>query len=219
RRRMLTGGATLGVAAVVVGGSLALLGSPLTTGTPIQPGGSLSPTPSSEPSTGPTPPTTPSATSTAPATTAARESCTAADVTLSLGPADGAAGTAYYPVMIKAKPGVTCWTGGFASVQVTRPKGDPVGPAAENPPAADGRALVVEGAQVASFTVGIAESGNFDPAVCLPVVAVALQVMLPASSDPIAVPVPDGVTVCSGNVSAFGNQLTVGPIVAGPDGQ
>ena len=32
-------------------------------------------------------------------------------------------------------------------------------------------------------------------------------------------PCPDGVTVCSGNVSAFGNQLTVTPIVTGPDGQ
>jgi Protein of unknown function (DUF4232) len=219
RRRVLTGAAALGVAAVVVGGSIALASPGLRGGT-VEPGGTTSASPSATgaPSGDPTAPTKPTPTATGPSPTATSVRCTSEQVSVTLGTVEGTAGTTFYRLLIKAKPGMACTTGGFAAVFVVRPEGDPIGPA-EYPPAADGAAIVVEGPQVASFPVGIAESGNYDPAVCLPVAATALRVTLPGDEATADVRLPGGVTVCSGNVSAFGSQLTVGPIDAGNGGE
>ncbi len=223
RRRVLTGAATLGVAAVVVGGSIALIGQPLNEGTAIQPGdgGSTSAAPTS-PTDGPSSATPTTDASPRPSST--WQWCRVDDVTLTLSDSGAAAGTAYSVILIKAKPGITCKVEGFAYVEATRAVGDSIGPAAESGEASGD--YPVTGSTVASFLVGIANSANYDSAVCLPVSATALNVALNLASlgtnpidQRIAVPLPDGVTVCSGNVSQFGNQLTVTPIVTGPDGQ
>jgi hypothetical protein len=223
RRRLLTGAATLGVAAVVVGGSIALIGQPLDKGTAIQPGDGASTsaapaTPSDTPSSA-----TPT-TDASPRPSSNWQPCRVDDVTLTLSDSGVAAGTAYSVILIKAKPDVTCTVEGFAYVEATRATGDAIGPAAESGEASG--EYPVTGSTVASFLVGIANSDNYDPAVCHPVPATSLNVALNLSSlgtnpidQRIAVPLPDGVTVCSGNVSSFGNQLIVTPIVTGPDGQ
>lgn len=224
RRRVLAGAATLGVAAVVVGGSIALVGQPLNKSTAIQPGDSpsagpteVSPSPSGEP-------TSDATTASAPTPSPTWTWCRADDVTLTLSDGGAAAGTAYSVIMIKARPGITCKVEGFAYAEVTRALGDPIGPAAQSGESSG--YFPVLGSTVASFLVGITNTDNYDADVCLPVQATSLNVALNMSSlgtnpieQRISVPLPDGVTVCSGNVSAFGNQLTVGPIVTGAAGQ
>ena len=215
RRRALTGAATLGVAAVVVGGSIALVGQPLNKGRAIQPGdgGSTSAAPAT-PSDGPSS-ATPTDASPRPSST--WQWCTSADVTLTLSDSGAAAGTAYSVILIKAKPTLVCKVEGFADVRAERAVGDPIGPAAESGEASGD--YPVTGSTVTSFLVGIANSDNYDAAVCLPVRATSLLVTLPHDSTGVSVGLPEGTRVCSGNVSRFGNQLTVGPIVTGPDGQ
>lgn len=224
RRRVLTGAATLGVAAVVVGGSIALIGQPLNRGTAIEPGNgpSGSPTGVSPSSSGE--PTSDATTDSAPTPSPTWTWCRVDDVTLTLSDGGAAAGTAYSVVMIKAKPGITCKVEGFAYVEATRAVGDAIGPAAPSGESSGYHPVI--GSTVASFLVGISNTDNYDADVCLPVQATSLNVALNMSSlgtnpidQRISVPLPDGVTVCSGNVSAFGNQLTVTPIVTGPDGQ
>ncbi len=230
RRRVLAGAATLGVAAVVVGGSIALIGPGLGKGASIAPGDSASGpsatpsadvTPSDSPSTSPSDPPTPTLSSTS-------HACAGDEVTLKLGQGDGAAGTTYYPVLVKSKPSQGCTIVGAPVVYAIHDLGKTavlIGPAS-NLVAADGGSVLVQGSAVASFLVGISASDNYDATVCLPVPARALRVTLPDSQygegpngPAIDVPLPDGTTVCSGNVSALGNQLTVGPIVTGAAGQ
>jgi hypothetical protein len=232
RRRVLTGAATLGVAAVVVGGSIALIGPGLGKGAAITPGdtaASASPsaslatlTPSPVPTTTPSgyPSDSPSGTPTAdgPTPTPTGEPCTADDVTLTLKDGGVAAGTTYTVVQIKAKPGVVCGVAGFAFVNVVMPTGSPVR-AAVNGSATE--YVTVEGASVASFAVGIANSANYDQKVCQPVLVTTMNVTLPAPGDARETPLEllGSNTLCNGDVTAVGHQLSVTPIVSGADGQ
>jgi hypothetical protein len=208
RRRALTGAATLAVAAVVVGGSIALIGPGLGTSATIEPGGSAEPSPSTSTTPDPRPTTS---------TSIAARDCTSDDVTLTLSSGGAGAGTNYDVIMIKAKPTITCRVSGFVDLRADRAVGDPIGPAAPSGEAAG--SVPLNGSSVASFLVGMTNTDNYDAEVCLPVLSRSLSVTLPHNTAPIAVPLTNAVTVCSGNVSAFGNQLTVTPIVAGPDGQ
>ena len=117
RRRVLAGAATLGVAAVVVGGSIALSARPGTRARRSHPATARPPArrrsrpalPASRPRTRRPPPTpTPSPTWTW---------CRADDVTLTLSHGGAAAGTAYSVIMIKARPGITCNVEGFPSLR------------------------------------------------------------------------------------------------------
>ena len=230
RRRLLTGAATLGVAAVVVGGGIALIGPGLGKGAAVTPGDtasgpsatpSVEPTPTDSPSTSPSEQPTPTLSSTS-------HACAGDEVTLTLGDGGVAAGTSYYSVLVKAKPSHGCTIAGTPVVYAIHDVGKTavlIGPAAALV-AADGGSVLVQGSAVASFLVGISSSDNYDPAVCLPTSVNALRVTLPdgqygdgPNGPAIDVPLPKTVTVCSGNVSQFGNQLTVGPIVTGSTGQ
>lgn len=235
RRRVLTGAATLGVAAIVVGGSVALIGPGLGTGTAIAPGDTPSSSPSTTPSVDVTPSDSPSTSPSdqpTPTLSSTSHSCTGDDVTLTLGDGGGAAGTWYYPVLVKAKPDRSCTIAGTPVVYALHDVGLGTGPAyaligpASDMSSTDGGGALVQGATVASFMVGISASQNYDAAVCLPVPTSALRVTLPDApihlgpyGPAIEVPLPDGVTVCSGNVSGLGDQLRVGSVVPGPDGQ
>ena len=229
RRRALTGAATLGVAAVVVGGGIALIGQPSNKGTAIQPGDTAS-VPSATPSPDLTPPGSPSTSPSeqpVPTLSSTSHACTGDEVTLTLGQGGVAAGTSYYPVLVKAKPDRTCTVVGTPVVYAVHDVNGSavlIGPAVDAS-AADGGGVTVRGSTVASFMVGIGSSDNYDRAVCLPVPTRALRVTLPfgqyhdgPNGPAIDVPLPDGTTACSGNVSQFGDQLTVGPIEAGNAG-
>lgn len=219
RRRMLTGAATLGVAAVVVGGSIALV-SPGLRGTTVEPGGTTSPSPTSSPSSqvsgsAPAPERTTPAPGPGP--------CQIRNLTLTLGTGDGAAGTMYFPVVITADPS-NCWLGGGVPdvFAVPAPAGGlddraPIGPAAPIPQTDPSGSVLMQQDSTASFLVGIADAANYDPAVCLPIEAEALRVGFGSQS--LDVSLPAGTMVCSGNVSAVGPQLTVGAIVPGNSGQ
>ncbi len=230
RRRILTGAATLGVAAVVVGGSIALIGPGLGKGAAVTPGDTAS-GPSATPSVEPTPTDSPSTSPSEqpiPTLSSTSHACTGDEVTLTLGDGGVAAGTSYYAVLVKAKPSHGCTVVGTPVVYAIHDVGKTavlVGPAAPLV-AADGGSVLVQGSTVASFLVGISASDNYDPAVCLPVPAVALRATLPdgqygegPNGPAIDVPLPDGTTVCSGNVSGLGDQLRVGPMVPGNSGQ
>jgi hypothetical protein len=222
RRRLLTGAATLGVAAIVVGGSIALIGTGVDKGTAVAPGDTV-PAPSSSAPLSPYPTTTtvfpsdpshdndPTPTPTGPA-------CTADDVTLTLKDGGAAAGTAYTVVQIKAKPGVVCGVGGFAFVNVVMPTGSPVRAAVSGSAT---EYVTVQGASVASFAVGIGDSANYDPKVCQPVPVTTMNVTLPAPGDAREIPLEllGSNMLCNGDVAAVGHQLSVTPIVSGPDGQ
>ncbi len=220
RRQALAGAATLGAAAIVVGGAVVVAGlpgsprvaplgptSPSATGTPTSSPSGLQPEPTGA-SSSPTGLTSPSPTVPA--------SCTAADVSLTVQEPQGAAGTTYYPVLIKAVPGASCTISGVPSVAVVV-DGDAVRAAVSGTPS---ESAVVAGSSVASFAVGIAESGNYDPGVCRVEPAQRLDVVLPGDLTGATVPVdlPDGVTVCTGTSSTTAGQVQVLPVVKGPDG-
>jgi len=132
-------------------------------------------------------------------------------------------------VVVKAKPERSCTVAGTPVVYAVHDVNGSavlIGPAEDYSTADGGGGVTVQGSRVASFMVGISASDNYDPAVCLPVPTATLRVTLPDApahlgpyGPAIEVALPEGTTVCSGNVSAAGPQLTVGAILPGNSGQ
>jgi len=126
----------------------------------------LASTPTPTPVATVTPTTSPSATA-SPSSSPTVSGCTSANLTLAFAPATGGgtAGTNYYDLALTNKGTVTCTLQGFPTVKLLNSAGTAVGTAQANGTAGSAVSLAPGGSAYAA--VGVVDSGNFSPGVCL----------------------------------------------------
>ena len=168
------------------------------------PAPTLSPEPAS-------PPTTSIATPASPAQPAGTpERCTTAELTGSLGPAEGAAGSVYRTLLLTNTGGRACELTGFPGVSyVTGDGGQQVGPAAAMSGERGGPVRLAAGAS-AGAELKLVNVANYDAAVCRPTPVRGLRVYPPG--DTAALFVPAEGTGCAGTPP--GDQLSVQTLTA-----
>jgi hypothetical protein len=140
--------------------------------------------------------------------------CKADDVGLSLGRADGAAGTVYRPLIITNSSGHTCTIQGFPGVSyVAGADGHQVGPAADRD-GPKGSAYKLSKGDSVFADIGFVQVMNYDSSVCKPTSVTGLRVYLPQDTASKFVPNPG--TGCAGDIP--GDQLTVKSVQKGTGG-
>ena len=131
--------------------------------------------------------------------------CAAAQLTPSLGPPEGAAGTTFYPVIMQNAGSAACSMAGYPAVSfIAGMDNHPVGVAARQDPETVGT-VVIDPGQSTSANLGIVNAGNF-PADCDAVPVSGLQVNLPNQPDSMIIGHAD--TACA---SEAYSTLHVGP--------
>jgi hypothetical protein len=131
--------------------------------------------------------------------------CKVADLKLSLGGGDAAAGTVYRQLRFTNKGSRTCTIQGFPGVSyVAGDDGHQVGPAAFRD-GAKGKAISLTPGKTVFAPVGFVQVRNYDPAVCKPTSVRGLRVYPPHEYNSMFVSAPG--TGCAGKPP--GNQLTV----------
>lgn len=169
------------------------------------------PTSTSPPSTVP-PPSNAAGTPAPEPNNAASGECKVADLTLSLGGGEGAAGTTYRSLQFTNSGGRTCTIQGFPGVSyVTGDDGRQVGPAAKRD-GAKGAPITLKPGDVAHADIGFVEVRNYDPAVCQPTEVRGLRIYPPHEYDSMFVSNPG--LGCAGTPP--GNQLVVKTVEPGP---
>ena len=132
--------------------------------------------------------------------------CASAQLTPSLGPPDGAAGTTFYPVILKNSGDAPCSMSGYPAVSfISGSDNHAVGVAASQDAESVIGVVVIQPGQSTSAKLGIVNAGNF-PADCDAVPVSGLQVNLPGDTDPIIIGHAD--TACA---STAYPTLRVGP--------
>lgn len=160
-----------------------------------------SPTPSSNPS--PEQPAPPPPAKDKPA--GDPNECKVADLTLSLGGGDAAAGTRYRELRFTNSGQRTCVIQGFPGVSfVAGEDGHQVGQPAYRD-GTKGPAITLRPGQTAFAPVGFAQIANYDPAVCRPTEVRGLRVYPPHEYDSMFLAAPG--TGCAGDLP--GHQLLV----------
>jgi hypothetical protein len=131
--------------------------------------------------------------------------CKVADLELSLGGGEGAAGTVYKELRFTNKGSRTCVIQGFPGVSyVTGEDGQQVGPAASRE-GAKGPAISLKPGMTVFAPLGFREVRNYDPAVCQPTPVRGLRVYPPQEYDSMFLAAPG--TGCAGTPP--GDQLVV----------
>ncbi|WP_165438376.1 DUF4232 domain-containing protein [Pseudonocardia sediminis] len=132
--------------------------------------------------------------------------CTTAELTGSLGPADGAAGSVNQTLILTNSGSRTCYLRGFPGVSyVGGDNGAQVGPSAVMDGPRGGDLRLGPGGSVGA-AMKLANVANFDTASCRPVPVRGLRIYPPGDTASLFVP-REG-TGCSGTPSS-GNQLAV----------
>jgi hypothetical protein len=137
--------------------------------------------------------------------------CKPANLKLSLGPSDGAAGHIYQALRFTNSSSQNCVIVGFPGVSyVTGSNGAQVGSPADRD-GAIGSEIILKPGQVASALVTLTDVGVFDPAVCKPTPTLGLRVYPPDSTASMFV--AQNGTGCAG--TAPSSQLRVQTIKPG----
>ena len=132
--------------------------------------------------------------------------CKAADITLSLGRGDGAAGTVYRPLIMTNVSGRTCTIRGFPGISyVAGADGHQVGKDAFRY-GTKGDPIVLNKGESAAADIGFVNVNNYDPADCQPTPVTGLRVYLPQDTESKFIEAP-GAGCASDKIP--GNQLTV----------
>lgn len=136
---------------------------------------------------------------------AASGQCTTGDLHLSVGAANGAAGSFYYPLQLTNTSGATCTMYGYpGAALVSKPGGSVVGAAAVRNPTFPAEVVTLAPGAVAHATLQVAVAGNYSAPACGPTTAHWLQVYPPGQYAPLFVsftaqtcrkPVGDGSTL------------------------
>lgn len=123
--------------------------------------------------------TSPSA-SASPGATPAVARCTTGDLSITLGPAEGAAGSTYVPIRLVNSSSHPCRTGGFGGVSlVTSPRSEPVGAPADRTGAGNAKPIVLRPGGRAAATLRISQAENYPADKCHPSPTHGLRVYPP----------------------------------------
>lgn len=135
--------------------------------------------------------------------------CRSAQLTPSLGPPEGAAGSVYRVLIFTNTGSQACAMQGFPGVSyVAGDVGQQVGPAAARVGDAGGSVRIAPGA-TASAQLQLVNVANYDTAVCRPTPVRGLRIYPPGETAALFVPIE--ATGCAGTPP--GSQLTVGTII------
>jgi hypothetical protein len=132
--------------------------------------------------------------------------CTTSALKVSLGAANGAAGTVFYPLKFVNTSKLGCTLRGYPGVTAVTSGGKQVGSPAAQIPSSYKTVTLLPG-QAQSAVVGIVETGNFSPSQCSPVTAAGLKVFPPNQSK--ALTIKKTFSACSSTVVI---SLTVRPV-------
>jgi hypothetical protein len=140
------------------------------------------------------------------ATSSPLTTCPTRDLTLTLGPSQGTAGSSFESLRFTNNGASACRLYGYPGVSfVTAGSGDQVGaPASRNPQHPAKTVMLSPGASAAAV-VQVVDHGNYGPDQCKATAVSGLRVYPPGSKDAAYVPFRDSVTACSTDVT----QLTV----------
>lgn len=175
---------------------------------------SLSAAPTPTPAPAPDP--APAPTTTAIAGPPPLAQCSTAALRTSVGSANGAAGSIYYPLDFTNISGVTCGMYGFPGVSfVAGPKGGQIGGAAIRDPAFGPSLVTLAPGQVAHASVQVVVAQNYPTSVCKPVTAHWLRVYPPGQYAPLYA----GLTAvtCTGSIPS-GSTLGIYVVRPGANG-
>ena len=165
-------------------------------------------TPATTPATIPatTPPTTPA--TTPPATSAVIGQCATAALGLAIGDSEGAAGSAFTPLVFTNNGSTTCTLDGHPGVSFIDGAGNQIGPSAERTDVATPTIALAPGEQ-AHATLQTHDAGFYDA--CDPVHAARMKVFPPDQTEAIIIDYP--FDVCTAVISA--TQFTIGVVEPG----
>ena len=146
--------------------------------------------------------TTPTAAPTTPSTS----TCQTADLALTLGAAEGSAGSMYEPLHFTNKGASACTLFGYPGVSfVTAGSGDQVGAAASRNAQHAARTVILSPGASADALVQVVDHGNYGADQCKATAVSGFRVYPPGNRDAAYVPFDNAVTACSTDVT----QLTV----------
>ena len=132
--------------------------------------------------------------------------CATSALKVSLGPANGAAGTVFYPLNFVNTGKVGCNLRGYPGVSAVTSSGKQIGSPASQISASFKTVTLLPG-KTQSAVVGIVETGNFDPSQCAPVTAAGLKVFPPGQNK--AVTIEKSFSSCSSTTVI---SLTISPV-------
>jgi Protein of unknown function (DUF4232) len=133
-------------------------------------------------------------------------SCPTSALKVSLGAANGAAGTVFYPLNFVNTGKLGCTLRGYPGVSAVTSSGKQIGgPASQI--SSSYKTVTLPPGKSASAPVGIVETGNFSPSQCAPVTAAGLKVFPPGQSK--AVTINKTFSTCSSTTVI---SLTVRPV-------
>jgi hypothetical protein len=148
----------------------------------------------------------------APVVDAQPQPCSTGDLGLSVGPANGTAGSVYYPLLLTNKSDVTCTLYGYPGVAlISQPGGAVVGAAAVRNSTFPAEQVSLTPGAVAHASLQVAFAGNYPVTVCKPVTAHWLQVFPPGEY--AAIDIQFTARTCAGSV---GDGSTLGIYVVRP---
>jgi hypothetical protein len=132
--------------------------------------------------------------------------CATSALKVSLGPANGAAGSVFYPLNFVNTGKLGCNLRGYPGVSAVTSSGKQIGsPASQISPSY--KTVTLLPGKTQSALVGIVETGNFDPSQCAPVTAAGLKVFPPGQNK--AVTIKKSFSTCSSTTVI---SLTVMPV-------
>ncbi|MHB8449805.1 MAG: DUF4232 domain-containing protein [Mycobacteriales bacterium] len=139
--------------------------------------------------------------------------CDASTLALSLGAAQGAAGTIYQSVLLTNTSTAPCTLEGYPGVSFLDSTGTQVGPASDRAPGQTPQLVTLAATRgVASFTLAVHNAQSYDPGVCMPQPTVLLRVYPPNVTAPLTVSYHT--SVCTVTY----NSTDVGVVVSGTAG-
>lgn len=133
-------------------------------------------------------------------------SCATSALKVSLGPANGTAGTTFYPLRFVNQGTTTCTLRGYPGVSAVTSSGKQIGNPASRISSKFSTVTLAPGKQRTS-SVGIVDTGNFSAAVCKPVTAAGLKIFPPNQSR--AVTLKKNFSTCSSTATI---SLHVSPV-------
>jgi hypothetical protein len=132
--------------------------------------------------------------------------CATSALKVSLGPANGTAGTTFYPLNLVNKGKTTCTLNGYPGVSAVTSSGKQIGSSATRDNSKFQTVTLAPGKQ-GSASIGIVDTGNFSAASCKPVTAAGLKIFPPNQSK--SVTLKKSFSTCS---STGTSSLQVGPV-------
>jgi Domain of unknown function (DUF4232) len=112
--------------------------------------------------------------------------CATSALKVSLGAANGTAGTVFYPLRFVNTSKLGCTLRGYPGVTAVTSSGKPIGSPA-SPIASSFKTVTLLAGQAQSALVGIVETGNFSASQCAPVTAAGLKVTPPGQTKAVTI--------------------------------